>query len=225
MTAKCPGCGLKPGWHQPGCSGGTVKVPVPPFNENLRHAADVLTKWSIVMCDRWTSIRERIEAFGATVPRNLELGKHAVLEAGLQARLLIKLKGTWVVPSEALQSPFFDPSVLPLIRNSVFAALTDFERKIEEARAIFAKGQSASIPTPAPASGNIIDEFGADIMQYGPFKKEPARDRNDPSYSFKADPNTGFFQKGPDIVFANKGVLQLGSFVPLKPGPGQTHNP
>lgn len=137
-----------------------------PMNESIRHAADIVTKWGEMMAERWMAIQVLLENFDVKTPDTLELGKYGILRAHATSPLLILVNNTWSIAADAVQSPFLDPAALPSIRVATLDALADLEAKIEAARAILNGGVPDVLPRRARASENIIDEFGADILQY-----------------------------------------------------------
>lgn len=185
-----------------------------PMNESARHGADIVTKWGKVMAERWMAIQVLLENFGVETSEELKLGEYGLLRAHADNPLLILVNSTWSFAADAVQSPFLDPAALPTIRVAALDALADLEKKIEDARAILNGGRPDTLPRRARASENIIDEFGADIMQYGPLKEDQKRDA--PAYSFEPDPNTGIFPVKPVMQVINP------YFMPPR---DKTHNP
>lgn len=146
-------------------------------SEEVRYAAHIFQKWGEVMAKRLIELRAETLKFGCETPNELSLNNlvEIRLEEAIEATIRLTVKGVGnFYPFQALIHPFFDIEKIPEIRNLVIEAVKKAERILEEAVKVDLEKQK-TIKTIMPG---ILDELGADIMQYGsgPAKLPPHED-------------------------------------------------
>lgn len=149
----------------------TVKA-VTPQDEPLRYALALVEKWSQVMGERWRELREDMNSAGLPQPRNILIGDKENLLCTLDSEYLYVLasgnQGLATVLRNLDQHPTFDVSTLPEIQRLVSDALKEkgdlLRNTLENRERLRLENQKKL----KKALGAVVDELGADIMQYGP---------------------------------------------------------
>lgn len=180
---RCRHCGLSDGGHSVNCPVGsrqspmpkqTVKVapPPPPQDEPLRYALDLAEKWSTVMAERWCNLRDRMIAAGISVSQEVILedagGPICTLHAGYNCVMVLGNQSLSVVLRNLDKHPSFDVSILPEIQRLVLEAIKEREVILSDTLGSQEKRSKENKENLKKALSTIVDELGADIMQYRP---------------------------------------------------------
>lgn len=179
---RCHFCGLSGGGHYVNCptrskgvdSGKAVKEPPdpppPPKDEPLRYALDLAGKWSTVMAMRWTELWKRLGEAGLPTSKTITLGDPTpicAIDAGYNCVMVLDRQDLAHVLRCLDHFPSFDVGTLPEIQRLVSAALKEkegFLRQTLEERDRLNKERQEKLKK---ALGAVVDEFGADVMEYG----------------------------------------------------------
>ncbi|RPJ12109.1 MAG: hypothetical protein EHM36_00100 [Deltaproteobacteria bacterium] len=144
----------------------------PKLPEDSRYAIDILTKWVKVMVDQWGQICQ--ELFAARIENSpiLEIGTFGTLN-NEKREIFVKIQAerglTTPVPLlQAIQYASFDIDKLPEIRKIIVDAFAARRSKIKEVREAAVKAEQEKDRKIREVLPAIIDEFGADLIQYGP---------------------------------------------------------
>lgn len=117
-----------------------------------------------------------MKAVGLKHPDSIMAGNIFIMDVGGGHFLKINVNGDWLEPYRALHHPHFDIETLSKIRTLAFEKLKEFWAEIEKAKVHLEKSRAErdrKVKTVLPA---IIDEFGADVMQYGPPAEKQKKD-------------------------------------------------
>ncbi|RPJ12106.1 MAG: hypothetical protein EHM36_00085 [Deltaproteobacteria bacterium] len=181
-----------------------------PEDEDIRRASDILEKWSTAVVQKWHDLRKKMDALGLKPPDSLEI-KNLALMATDSDELYFIVLGQGILPHEALHNPYFDVSTLGVIRGRIADAFKGYEQKIADAKKYIQDSAAERKQKLRSVLPSIIDEFGADILQYGDLEKHKEVDAGSPpAYSFESGIETGIFRlstgKRETLEFAEDGI-------------------
>lgn len=165
MTMKrepyCSSCGAfaKDG-HAPDCE-------FSKFNAEARQAIDVIMQWSHAMEEEWNEVLTEMRKVG--VPSNdfLKIGDLATIE---ENKFLIKVDRSTYTLASAISRQNFDIAKLAKVRAMTVETLKECRKQIAAKKAADKKAAEDRIKKVNETLPQIVDEFGADLMQYGPAK-------------------------------------------------------
>lgn len=159
----CPSCGDLDGSHYESCSS---KLP---YSEPVRYSVDILEKWATAIAREWGEIHQEMSKRVVNAPRALKISDFAIID---ERSFWIITKSAKMTIRDAVSSMSFDTSLLPHIRRLTLEALSECRKKIQAAKdaALKAKLDKEAKLADLP---KIIDEFGADIVQFSPDQKIP----------------------------------------------------
>lgn len=161
-TYVCQSCGMTGGFHFESCDS---KKPPP---ESLRYPIDILEKWAVVMSNEWAKVEKEMTRFSLSPPRGLKISDCAIIDNN---GFWITAKNAKMGIREAVSSILFDTDLLPNIRRLTIEALTTCRQKIEDKKAADLKAKQEK-ETKLSNLQKMIDEFGADIIQFAPDQKK-----------------------------------------------------
>ncbi|RPJ12107.1 MAG: hypothetical protein EHM36_00090 [Deltaproteobacteria bacterium] len=143
-------------------------------SEEVRRAADIFQKWADTMGAEFFRLHQEAEKFGLESGSILQIGNFVRIELISHGanNFLVLVRSEWVSASEALMKPCFDVNRIAEIRHLTLEALKNSKAALAQAV------QSNLEKHKKLEATKIIDELGADIMQYGggPAKLPPFED-------------------------------------------------
>lgn len=133
-------------------------------DEASRYSIDVLRKWAEAMAYQWGQISKIMSGIGLSPERALKVGTVAIIDEGSFSVVVKRIR---LFIHEAVNHADFDVSTLPEIRRLTLEALDTCRQKIAAKIAADLKAKLEHRAKLAEVLPKIVDEFGADVVQYG----------------------------------------------------------
>lgn len=149
------------------------KVPSQSPSEPARYSIDVLKKWAEAMAYQWSRLSKEMTSIGLSPERVLKVGTVAIIDEGSFGVVVKRIR---LYIQEAVNNVDFDVSTLPEIRRLTLEALDACRHKIAVKLAADLKAKLEHRARLAEVLPKIVDEFGADVVQYG----DPKENTNPP---------------------------------------------
>lgn len=166
---------------------------LPNLPEHVRKSLDILDQWTSAATNEWIRLHEEMRSHGISIDRTLQISGVAQIQtyddSGRGAFFyVLGIERTLHSLRTALQSGVLDISYLPELRRLTLKTFEDCRKQISDAKEKADKARSARIAKLSEVLPQCIDEFGADVMQFGPGQKG----KTDAAVSYLGS-NVGFY--------------------------------
>lgn len=157
------------------------KQTTPP--EAARHPIETLKKWEQVMVAQWKELYTRLINSNIHVESILEIGKPdsllGTIEAARDSIYVVVGQGRTRFLDAVISRDDFDIETLVEFRRLVKESIDKWRTKIEETEKAAEKAASEKRRKLKEVLPKIIDEFGADVMQFSDEKPKSGKDKDE----------------------------------------------
>lgn len=177
---------------------------VPELSEEARRAIDILEKWTEAVIQEWIKISTELDNLkvGSPDPLDIEDENGNRLAQIVDVRFLVRIDANISRPiRDAIESGIFNLATLSVIRRRTLEIFTFYRKKIAKTKEEIRRSKEKQINKLNDTLPKIIDEFGADIMQFGAPSKDKGPSLAVPSFTFSNDPNAGAFHDASKTTF------------------------